>query len=446
MRFDPQEILETVEMLTKLNLDVRAVTLSLDTSGLEEEEIIGVVEDKAPDLKASVDKVSERHGVPIVTTRIVISPVANTVERVAGRRIEEAVDKLVSLAKELDDVARKHEIHAIGGFGGYGDVYHTKGLVAVINSLPEILPFTERIFSFVNAGNTWDGLNAELLRLTSEALLRSAERNVLSGAKFVVTVNVPKDSPFLPAAHHGEGRPDEINIAVSGPGVIEAVIKRMKPKKIRELHDLIKRTSFKVARLGEFVGREVAKEMGVEMGSVDLSLAPSPKLGDSVALIVEAMGVEFGKPGTIASLALLIDAVKKGGAMAVSKYGGFSGLFIPLSEDKGMGEAARKGNLSVYKLIAMTAVCSTGLDMVPIPWVSKETVASLTLDQLTIGLVHNKPIGVRLIPAKVKPFEEVSLGGLLGSAVALPVEEIKGWGLLELKGSIPPGLLRLHNG
>lgn len=264
-----------------------------------------------------------------------------------------------------------------------------------------------------------------------------------------MSVNLPGDVPFMPGAHHGFGRPmAEVNVAVSGPGVVEAAIRRSKVNSFRELHETIKKVAFKISRLGEFTAREVAKRLSVEPGSVDLSLAPTPKVGDSVARIVEAMGIPvFGSPGTLTALAIMVDALKKGGSMAVSRFGGFSGLFIPLSEDAGMMEAAQKGMIDIYKLIAYTAVCSSGLDMVPIPFVSRETLASIIADQLTIGVIHQKPLGVRLLPVpNSKPGDVVDLGGLLGKGVVINVEDLSPNTFVKLKGHLPPPILRLQMG
>ena len=268
-------------------------------------------------------------------------------------------------------------------------------------------------------------------------------------AKSLLAVNWPGDEPFRPGAHLGGCRPEaEVNVAVSSTGVVVVVGRRRNAKNFRELYEILKKASFKIARLGEFTGRKVAEKLGVEMGSVDLSLAPTPRMGDSVAKVVEAMGVpSFGAPGTLAALALLVDALKKGGAMAVSRFGGFSGLFIPLSEDAGMVEAAQRGTVELYKLIAYTSVCSAGLDMVPIPLVSADTLASITLDQLTIGIVNSKPLGVRLLPVPgVKPGDLVHFGGLLGSGVVLPVEDLSPNNFIKLRGHFPPPTLRLHRG
>jgi len=440
--FRPEEIAEVTEMLHYLNLDVRAVTLSLAVpkEGFVER-AAELVEGRGRELVEAVKRISEEHGIPIVTARIALTPVGE---------LGSDPDSFLLFAKEVDKAAKRAGVDAVGGFGAFAEVGSNEAAKALIEVLPKALSDTERVFGFLNVGDSWSGLNVEAVYEVSESLIELAKRTGGAGnAKFLVSVNLPGDVPFMPGAHHGRGRPEaEVNVAISGPGVVEAVVRRSGAKTFRDLHEAIKRAAFKVARLGEFAGRKVAEELGVEMGSVDLSLAPTPKLGDSVAKVVEAMGVpSFGAPGTLAALALLVDALKKGGAMAVSRFGGFSGLFIPLSEDAGMVEAAERGTVEVYKLVSYTAICSAGLDMVPIPLVSPETLASLTLDQLAVGLVNDKPLGVRLIPVpNSKPGDVIDLGGLLGKGVVLPLEDLSPNNFIRMKGHFPPTTLRLHKG
>ncbi len=441
LRFSPEEIAEVTEMLHYLNLDVRAVTLSIDVRGLSPEEVAERVEERGKELRNAIEEVSAEHGIPIVTARIALTPL---------EELGLNEDQYLELAKEIDKAAKRANVDAVGGFGGFADVKMSKPLKELIDVLPEALSMTERVFGFLNVGSTWDGLNVEAINYVSSKLIDLAKKsNAMGNAKFLVSVNLPGDVPFMPGAHHGRGRPEEeVNVAVSGPGVVEAVIRRSKAKNFRELHEAIKRASFKIARLGEFAGKKVAEKLGVEMGSVDLSLAPTPKMGDSVAKVVEAMGIpSFGSPGTLTALALLVDALKKGGAMAVSKFGGFSGLFIPLSEDSGMVEAAQRGTVEIYRLIAYTAICSAGLDMVPIPLVSEETLAALTADQLSIGVINDKPLGVRLLPVpNAKPGDVIELGGLLGRGVVLPIEDLTPNPFINMKGHLPPPVNRLHKG
>jgi len=441
LKFSPEEIAEVTEMLHYLNLDVRAVTLSIDIKGLSVEEVVEKVEERGKELREAIREVSVEHGIPIVTARIALTPL---------EELNLSSEQYLDLVKQIDGAAKRAGIDAVGGFGGFADVKMSKTLRNLIDVLPEALSKTERVFGFLNVGSTWDGLNVEAINYVSSKLIELAKKsNALGNAKFLVSVNLPGDVPFMPGAHHGRGRPEEeVNVAISGPGVIEAVIRRSKAKNFRELHEAIKRASFKVARLGEFAGRKVAEKLNVEMGSVDLSLAPTPKMGDSVAKVVEAMGIpSFGSPGTLTALALLVDALKKGGAMAVSKFGGFSGLFIPLSEDSGMVEAAQRGTVELYRLIAYTAICSAGLDMVPIPLVSEETLAAITADQLSIGVVNDKPLGVRLLPVpNAKPGDVIELGGLLGKGIVLPIEDLTPNPFIRLKGHLPPPVNRLHKG
>jgi len=443
--FRSEEIIEVIEMLHYLNLDIRAITLSIEVPPSEDfpTKSADLVETWGSRLVTTIKEVSEKHGIPIVTSRLALSPLQHIISKAD-------YDKFLEFVKEVDKAAKRSEIDAVGGFGMFANSGITEDVTTFIEVIPEALSTTDRVFGFLNVGSTWDGLNVEGIFKVSESLLELARKsNAQGNAKFLVSVNLPGDVPFMPGAHHGLGRPKiEINVAVSGPGVVEAAIRRTKNSSFRELHEVIKKVSFKISRLGEFTGREVAKRLGVNFGSVDLSLAPTPKMGDSVAKVVEAMGVpSFGAPGTLAALTLLIDALKKGGAMAVSKFGGFSGLFIPLSEDSGMLEAAERGTVDLYKLVSYTAICSAGLDMVPIPFVSPETLASITADQLSIGIIHNKPMGVRLLPVPgSKPGDVIDLGGLLGRGVVLPIEDLVPNPFIRMEGHMPPPLLRLHMG
>ncbi|UXD21513.1 hypothetical protein IPA_05020 [Ignicoccus pacificus DSM 13166] len=445
MMFRTEEIAEVTEMLHYLNLDIRAVTLSLEVPSDKDypEVAASLVEKWGEELVRAVREVVEEHGVPIVTSRIALSPL-NVITS------DGDIDRMIEYAKEVDEAARRVGVDAVGGFGTFANTGLDEVTKGFLEALPKALSTTERVFGFINVGGTWDGLNIEAIYSISGKLIELAKlTNATGNAKFLVSVNLPGDVPFMPGAHHGLGRPSaEINVAVSGPGVVEAAIRRSNARTFRDLHEEIKKVSFKISRLGEFAGKKVAQKMGIEMGSVDLSLAPTPKMGDSVAKVVEAMGVpSFGAPGTLTALALVIDALKKGGAMAVSRFGGFSGLFIPLSEDAGMLEAAERGTVDIYKLVAYTAICSAGLDMVPIPMVSKETLASLTADQLTIGIVHNKPMGVRLLPVpNSKPGDVIDLGGLLGKGVVLPLEDLSPNSFITREGHMPPPVLRLQLG
>ncbi len=444
MMFRSEEIAEVTEMLHYLNLDVRAVTLSIALTPTDDpSSIASVVEEWGSKLREAIDRVAEAHGVPIITARIALTPITEALTSFDA-------DNIIEIGKEVDKAAKKVGVDAVGGFGAFANVGINEKAKVFMEALPSLLRDTERIFGFFNVGSTWDGLNVEAIYEISKKLLDLAkETNAAGNAKFLVSVNLPGDVPFMPGAHHGFGRPErEVNVAVSGPGVVEAVVRRSRPRTFRELHEEIKKVSFKISRLGEFTGKKVAEELGVSMGSVDLSLAPTPKMGDSVARVVEAMGLpSFGVPGTLTALALMVDALKKGGAMAVSRFGGFSGLFIPLSEDAGMVEAAERGTIDVYKLIAYTSICSAGLDMVPIPFVSPETLASITSDQLSIGVIHDKPMGVRLLPVPgAKPGDVIELGGLLGKGVVLPIEDLSPNSFISMKGHIPPTVMRLQRG
>ena len=370
-------------------------------------------------LVAEAKAVEEKFGIPIVNKRISVTPIAHAARHPApGKSESKAIEGAVSVAKTLDRAAKDLNIDFIGGYSALVHKGFTTGDSIFINSIPEALTSTDRVCSSVNVATTKSGINMDAILLMGQVIKKTAAIDPLGCAKLVVFANAPPDNPFMAGAFHGEGEPETvINVGISGPGVVRAVLAQMDDADLGELSETIKRTAFKITRMGELVGREMAKRLDVEFGIVDLSLAPTPAEGDSVANILEVMGLErCGTHGTTAALALLTDAVKKGGAMATSYTGGLSGAFIPVSEDAGMVEAVRLGAIGIDKLEAMTSVCSVGLDMLVVPGdTPAETLSAIIADECAIGMVNNKTTGVRIIPAG-KEGEYVEFGGLLGGS------------------------------
>lgn len=454
-KYDANEVSEIVEMLSFQNLDVRSVTLGISLlPALRHEDIAegvhSVLLERASKLSEAVERVSKRLGVRIVTKRVAVSPVCDLIDSRASN-IEEARRLGLRIAEQLERAAKELGIDYVGGYAAFVDSGFSLGDLGVIQSIPEALSLTERVSSLVNAASTMHGINLDAVSMMGDIVKVTAELSNGRGcARLGVFVNAVSGIPFIPGAFH-DGREEDpvINVAISGPGVVESVVKLSEGGDIRTIHDSIKRASFKITRLGELVGREVAREMGVKFGSVDLSLAPTPAVGDSVAEVLKAMGVsEVGAPGSVLALAVLTDAVKKGGAMATSSVGGLSGAFIPVSEDSGMAEAARKGFLSLQVLMAMAAVCSTGLDMIPIPGdVESHVISAIIGDVMALGVVLDKTLGVRLIPVPgAEEGDEVHFGGLLGSSPVLKVPKLGSERLLARGGVVPPMVNRLLRG
>lgn len=458
--FSPEEISEVVEMLLFQDLDIRSVTLGLslqDCISSNEDEAILCIEEKlnlySKKLVKAVDNVSKKYGVRIVTKRIAVTPISIIVEPLIRRGFEEACSIAIDIAKALDRIAIANHIDYVGGYAAFVHKGFTQGDKVIIETLPKALSATQTLAGMVNAASTSTGINVDAVIDVSRKILEIANSTPkgLGCTRFTVMANAPEDNPFIPGAYHGLGEPEAVvNVAVSGPGVIEAAINRLGEKvDMRTLHDTIKRTAFKITRLGELVGREVAKEAGVSFGIVDLSLAPSPKIGDSVARILEAMGLEYaGSPGSIAALYLLVDAVKKGGAMATSSIGGLSGAFIPVSEDWDMTKAAEVGAITIDRLEAMMMVCNTGIDMVAIPGdTPMETIAAMVLDVMAAAIALDKTLGVRVIPVPgAKAGDKVDFGGLLGSTVVMDVAKFNSKKFIERGGLIPPPIRRLDKG
>jgi len=458
--FAPEEIGEIVEMLLFQDLDIRSVTLGLsiqDCASNNALDFIGCVENKlrgfANSLVKAVEKVSNKYGVKIVTKRIALTPISILLEGFAKKSIEKAVEAGIEFAKTVDKVALSAGIDYVGGYSAFVHKGITPGDFVVLESFPKALAITQTIASMINVASTYTGINVDAINIVSRKIIELANNTPkgIGCARFTVMANAPEDNPFIPGAYHGLGEPEAVvNVAVSGPGVIEAVVRRLGEKAdMRTLHDYVKRAAFKITRLGELIGREVAREIGAQFGIVDLSVAPSPKIGDSVAKILEAMGVEVaGAPGSIAALYILVDAVKKGGAMATSSIGGLSGAFIPVSEDWEMNRAAMLGAITIDRLEAMMSVCNTGIDMVAIPGdTPPETIAALILDVMAIAIALDKALGVRIIPVpNSKPGDVVDFGGLLGSAVVMNIPRFSSKRFVERGGLVPPSIKRLDKG
>ncbi|MEL9969969.1 MAG: DUF711 family protein [Metallosphaera sp.] len=446
MKYTAEEITEVINMLTHEDLDIRSVTLSVNT--------LFALSDN-PDRAYSkllsldgifsrfsevVDYVQDKLGVRIVTKRVSVSPVQYFLEAYPD------VNHAVKLGGIMDDLALRSGIDYIGGFSGYADRGLSRGTYVLLESFSKTFNSTSRLSGMLNAASTQEGLNIDAVKLFTDQIMNMTPN---ASARVAIMANSPQDSPFVPSAHHGRGVPNSlINIAVSGPGVITGVIRRAKPSSFQELYELVKKASFKVTRLGELVGRTVSEELGVPMGSVDLSLAPSPTVGDSVAEIIESMGVsKVGSHGSITALALLMDAVKKGGSMATNLVGGLSSAFIPVSEDSIMATRMKQGYLEINDLVAMSVVCNSGIDMVGVSKKEpKDKVTALILDVLSIGLILGKILGVRIIPLDGNPGDEVDLGGILGKVVIAKLKQGEVTDFVSRSGFIPTPIKRLEYG
>lgn len=457
--FTPEEVIETYEMIFLRHLNVRAVTLGIsllscidrDFKTMRKKAYNKIVE-MAGRLTKEAESVERKHGIPIVNKRLSVTPAALLMEPVVDDLDKtEAIKCATMFAETLDDAAESVNIDFIGGFGALVQKGWTKGESVVIDSIPSALSRTERVCSCVNIATTRAGINVDAAQKMGQVIKETAEltadKNGIGCAKLVTFANAPEDNPFMTGAFHGVGETETtINVGISGPGVVRAVVEKAEGLDFRELVDLIKRASFKVARVGELIGLEMASRLEAKFGSVDLSLAPTPQEGDSIADIIEAMGIEYcGAPGSTAALALLTDAVKKGGAMAASSVGGLSGAFIPVSEDSGIQDAVLAKALTIEKLEAMTSVCSVGLDMIAIPGETKaETISGIILDEMAIGVVNNKPAGVRLIPVPDgRVGQTVKFGGLFGEAVIMPVSTFSSARFVKRGGQIPAPILSL---
>lgn len=453
MLIHPEEILETIQMLKMEHLDIRTVTMGinlLDCSHPDvdvlNENIFNKITTYARDLVKTTEDVQNLYGIPIINKRISVTPIAV----VAGSCKS---PYLVSIAKTMDKAAEAVGVDFIGGFGALVHKGFTKGDLKLINSIPEALACTNKVCSSVNVATTKAGINMDAVALMGRIIKETAEltrkADGIGCAKLVVFANAPEDNPFMAGAFHGIGEPDcVINVGVSGPGVVNAAVRELENPDLGEIAETIKKTAFKITRMGEMVGREVSRRMDVDFGVIDLSLAPTPAIGDSVAAILEAMGLErCGTHGTTAALALLNDAVKKGGSMASSSVGGLSGAFIPISEDAGMIRAIEDGSLCLEKLEAMTSVCSVGLDMVAVPGdTPASTISAIIADEMAIGMVNKKTTAVRIIPVPGKDVgDHVEFGGLLGSAPVMQVNPFSSKNFIGRGGRIPASIQALTN-
>ena len=447
------DILETITMIQEENLDVRTITMGislLDCCDSSLEKACGKIYDKitryAKDLVKTGEQIEKELGIPIINKRISVTPIAMI--------LAACEDKApVKMAVTLEKAARTCGVNFIGGFSALVQKGFSPGDKELIASIPEALAVTDHVCSSINIGSTKAGINMDAVammgRVVRETAERTAGRDCIGCAKLVVFCNAPEDNPFMAGAFHGAGEPDcVINVGVSGPGVVRAALAKAGDCDLTAVADLIKKTAFKITRMGQLVAREASKRLGVPFGIVDLSLAPTPAVGDSVAHILEEMGLECcGAHGTPAALALLNDAVKKGGVMASSHVGGLSGAFIPVTEDAGMINAARCGCLRLEKLEAMTAVCSVGLDMINVPGdTPAEVISAIIADEAAIGMVNSKTTAVRLIPAIGKTVgEELSFGGLLGGGPVMPLNTYSPARFIGRGGRIPAPMQSLKN-
>ncbi|RRJ65839.1 PFL family protein [Paenibacillus oralis] len=447
------EVQETNSMIREMNLDVRTITMGISLMDCAHEDM-GVfnrkIYDKITRLAEKLVKTGEdlekQFGVPIVNKRISVTPVS-----IAAGGLK--THTYVPVAETLDKAAKEVGVNFIGGFSALVQKGFTAGDRLLIESIPEALAVTERVCSSVNVGSSRSGINMDAVKLMGDIIVRTAERTADRGsigcAKLVVFCNAVEDNPFMAGAFHGVGEQEcVINVGVSGPGVVKRALEEVQGKDFETLCETIKRTAFKVTRVGQLIAQEASKRLEVPFGIIDLSLAPTPEIGDSIAEIFQTMGLEeAGAPGTTAALAILNDNVKKGGVMASSYVGGLSGAFIPVSEDHGMIEAVQRGALTLEKLEAMTCVCSVGLDMIAIPGsTSKATISGIIADEAAIGMVNNKTTAVRIIPVIGKDVGEVvEFGGLLGYAPIMPVNSFNCAPFIERGGRIPAPIHSFKN-
>ena len=441
------EVNETNKMIEQENLDVRTITMGISLldcidSDLDimNEKIYNKITTKAKDLVATGDKIAAEFGIPVVNKRVSVTPIA-----LIGGVACHTTEDFVSIAKTLDRAAKTIGVNFIGGYSALVCKGMTPAEELLIRSIPQALAVTERVCSSVNVGSTKTGINMDAVKLMGEIVLATAEaskeQDSLGCAKLVVFCNAPDDNPFMAGAFHGVTEADcIINVGVSGPGVVKTALESVRGADFQTLCEMIKRTAFKVTRVGQLVAQEASRRLNVPFGIVDLSLAPTPAIGDSVAEILEEIGLErVGAPGTTAALALLNDQVKKGGVMAAQAVGGLSGAFIPVSEDPGMIDSVNLGALTLEKLEAMTCVCSVGLDMIAIPGDTKATtIAGIIADEAAIGMINQKTTAVRLIPVIGKTVGDTAeFGGLLGYAPIIPVNRFSCDNFVKRTGRIP---------
>ena len=451
--YNKREIMETIQMIQEQNLDVRTITMGISLIDCMDTDIhkscvkvYQKIYNYAKDLVKTGESISKKYGIPIINKRVAVTPISMLVGVSGGDPI--------LYAKTLDKVANDIGIDFIGGYSALVQKGFAPGDKELIESIPQALAQTSKLCSSVNIGSTRAGINLDAVKLMGQKVREAAEitkdRECIAASKLVVFCNAVEDNPFMAGAFHGVGEADAvINVGVSGPGVVRAAIAAApKDASIAEIADIIKKTAFKVTRMGQLVGVEASKMLGKPFGIVDLSLAPTPAVGDSVAHILEEIGLEqCGCCGTTACLAMLNDAVKKGGVMASSRVGGLSGAFIPVSEDAGMIAAAESGALCIEKLEAMTAVCSVGLDMIVLPGdTTAEVISALIADEAAIGMINNKTTAVRVIPAiGKKDNESLNFGGLLGYGPIMPISKLKPNTFINRGGQIPAPINSLKN-
>lgn len=449
------EVIETNKMIEKENLDVRTITLGISLldcidSDLNQlcDNIYKKITTMAENLVSTGEEISKEFGIPIVNKRISVTPIA-----LIGGSACKGPDDFVKIAQTLDRAAKKVGVNFIGGYSALVSKKMTKADKDLILSIPKALSTTDFICSSVNVGSTKTGLDMDAIMLMGKVIKETAvltkDKDSIGCAKLVVFCNAPDDNPFMAGAFHGVTEGDAvINVGVSGPGVVKTALDKVKGKDFSVVCETIKKTAFKITRVGQLVAHEASKRLGVPFGIIDLSLAPTPAVGDSIAEIFETLGLErAGAPGTTAALAMLNDQVKKGGVMASSYVGGLSGAFIPVSEDQGMIDAVTEGALTLEKLEAMTCVCSVGLDMIAIPGDTKDTtIAGIIADEMAIGMVNQKTTAVRLIPVQGKDVgEQAEFGGLLGYAPIMPVNSFSCDDFITRTGRIPAPIHSFKN-
>ena len=446
---ETKQILETIRMVEEENLDIRTITMGislLDCIDASTEKtcqnIYNKITSKAKNLVKVGDEIASEFGIPIINKRISVTPIAIVASASGGQ-------DCVAFARVLDKAAKAVGINFIGGYSALVEKGYQGADLSLIQSIPEALAETEFVCSSVNIGSTRAGINMDAVKLMGETIKQTAESSDMGCAKLVVFANAVEDNPFMAGAFHGVGEADcEINVGVSGPGVVKRALEKVKGESFDVVAETVKKTAFKITRMGQLVGQIASERLHVPFGIVDLSLAPTPAVGDSVALILEEMGLEaVGTHGTTAALALLNDAVKKGGVMACNHVGGLSGAFIPVSEDAGMIKAVEEGYLNLEKLEAMTAICSVGLDMIAIPGdIPAETIAAMIADEAAIGVINHKTTAVRIIPAKDKKVgDSVEFGGLLGTAPVMRTNSAKSTDFIQRGGRIPAPIHSFKN-
>lgn len=444
---DIKNVTETIAMIEEQNFDIRTITMGISLldcidpdMGKAAEKIYAKITDKARDLVKVGNEISAELGIPIVNKRVCVTPIA-----IIGAATD-AVD-YVPLARAMDEAAQKVGIDFIGGFSALVQKGYAKGDKILIDSIPTALAATQKVCSSVNIGSTKTGINMSAVADMGRVIKETARLSDLGAAKLVVFANAVEDNPFMAGAFHGVGEAEVvINVGVSGPGVVKRALEKVRGASFDVVAETVKKTAFKITRIGQLVGQMASERLGVKFGIVDLSLAPTPAVGDSVARVLEEMGLErVGTHGTTAALALLNDAVKKGGVMACNQVGGLSGAFIPVSEDEGMIAAVRAGSLSLEKLEAMTAICSVGLDMIAIPQDTPEqTIAAIIADEAAIGVINQKTTAVRIIP-KGKEGDTLEFGGLLGSAPVMSVNKNSSADFIARGGQIPAPIHSFKN-